>query len=90
MEDDGLDDYTRRSTQLTGRCLTMSPTGDHAKLLLRRSKTDRANKVIEITLTPSGDSTCALLQLNRLLGTDVGTTESLFKLRGKRFNKTTQ
>lgn len=87
-EDDGLDDYTRRSTQLTGRCLTMSPTGDHAKLLLPRSKTDRANKGVEITLTPSGDSTCALLHFNRLLETGVGPTESLFKLRGKKFNKT--
>lgn len=85
---DAPDDRTRIETQLTGRCLTTSPLGDHMLLLLPRSKTDKHNRGVEIMLTPSGDSTCALAHLALLMGTGVGPRDPLFRFHdGRPWNK---
>lgn len=50
------DDFVH--TKLTTRCLTISPDGDHLQLFLPRSKADKDNLGVSISMTATGDLAC--------------------------------
>lgn len=86
---DMLDIRTFQATRLTRRCVAMAPGRDYIRLLLPRSKTDKANLGVTIFLTASQDDTpCPVACLQSLFASPPGIADALFTFKDtKPFNK---
>jgi len=62
--------HTFKETKLTRRDIKICEGGRYATLLLRRSKADYKHKGVTILLTATGDGTCPVTGLARLLKED--------------------
>ena len=58
------------STKLTRGDIRFSPTGDHAQLLLKRSKTDKNHEGVHILLAATNDAACPVAGLTQLFAHD--------------------
>ena len=76
-------------TKLTTRCLTIAATGDHLQLFLPRSKGDRTNRGITITMAATGDLACPVQNATALLRwrANARPSEPLFTLERGGFDR---